>query len=243
MMLLDRQSALYRLPSGLDRRQLFYFDGLLHTAEIAHVCHERLNATLTELASHTGTDYGDLVTMAYIDAWSIVDAIDRFSQLLNACPNVTLPATDLPQETFAEAAQQVRTLRNFAAHIATRADQIIANEGTALGTLSWLTITSPSFPEADGLMCALIPGTVVPGEHPVPVLGTGTVYVPTSRVHLAAGNCHADLSSAYRSLMERVTTLGGALEHQLHSANQLQGSPRGDCFFKQPVKVQLSAPQ
>jgi hypothetical protein len=224
--MISQNSILRRLPPQLNRKQALFFDGIRHAVEIIDLAYSRLQSTLTAiaLANHSSPTQGNSFTAAFLDAWALVDAIDRFRALWDLMPNAkkgnVLPGT----KSFKELSQPVRDLRNVADHLAQRADYVVARKGAALGELSWYTALNPQGTE--GLSCIIVPGTIGPGERQlVNPAGKESTY-PTGMIHLAAGGYSACLSDLLPEIERRVRSLEDALERSF-AEQGLEGQQAG----------------
>ena len=217
-------SIFYRLPTELDRKQALFLDGIRHAAEIAQLAYRRLQHTLTKIATNDDTPKSSAYAAAYLDAWSFVDAVDRFRLLLELLPNFQPGSPPSGQKSFFEVAAPVRQLRNVADHLAQRADYVVARQGTALGSLSWFTVTDLS--KYQGLLCVVVPGTTQVGSHPAKVPAGKIMDVPTGYIHLTAGEHMANLSEVFGNMSEFVAILEASLERSISAAG-LQGSQAG----------------
>ncbi len=187
-------SPLRRLPPRLDRSDALVLDGIRHAAEIATLSDRRLRETLTEIA--TSDDNGSeqsagRITSAYLDAWAMVDSLDRLRALVELVPEA--PGSEGHTKVLSGKLQSIRGLRNVADHLATRIDYVVARKTPALGYLRWLTLTD----QRKGLTCVLVPGTLPEkvefafGNH-----AGHKVQYPTGRILLAAGEYEACLCDA-----------------------------------------------
>lgn len=193
--MISHESVLRNLPSGLNRKQALFFDGLRHAAEITEFSYRRLQVTLATIAMKElqAEERATLFTSAFVDAWSVVDSIDRFRALLQLLP---ISGHSIPRESpagiFLHFSQPIRELRNVADHLAQRADYVVAKNGSALGILSWVTI-----PDASGLNflgCAIIPGTVLGHRARIPIPRVKSLELPTDLIELTAGEYTGNLS-------------------------------------------------
>jgi hypothetical protein len=209
MKILGDDSILRRLPAAIELKQLLFLDGIRHCAEICELSYQRLKNTLTEIGSEAEHPKR-LSTAAFVDAWSIVDAIHRFKSLWKLQPGVTLtpplpPARNIDQEFL-----EVVRLRNLADHLAQQADRIIKHKGNALGELRWVTVTSTE--PYSAVSCVLVAGTAKDGKHSWIVPKKGDVMeFPTGRVQLSVGADAADLSAALACLAKRIDVLENSL--------------------------------
>ena len=102
--MISRDSILRRLPPELDRKQALFLDGIRHAGEIAGLAYPRLQATLTTIAvEQLEPERADpLFTSAFLDAWSLVDVIDRFRALWLLLPDLRRRAPPPGTKTLAE---------------------------------------------------------------------------------------------------------------------------------------------
>lgn len=211
--MLRQDSPLRRLPPNLDKTQVVFLDGIRHAVEIIDLAHSRLRRTLTTIAleyKREDVDRGHLFTEAFLDAWAIVDAIDRFRNLLHLMPGVKkLPPKD-GEPGFRKTTEDIRNLRNVADHLAQLADHIVARKSTALGVLSWFTILDSE--EGRGLSCLIVPGTVSSSHQQVVNPADRPFNPPTDLVHLAAGKYRACLSDAVEGVRKALVPLERSLQ-------------------------------
>ncbi len=236
--MLSADSILRRLPPNLDRKQVLFLDGLRHAAEMIDLGYTRLRATLTQIALDrvSGTKEPTEFTGAFLDAWAVVDAIDRFRLLLHSLPGAQPPDPTDEFASYVQHTEQVRKLRNVADHLAQRADYVVACAGTALGELSWYTALDPG--RANGLSCVIVPGTLQAGKRLiVNPLGHALNY-PTDMIHLAAGEHRACLSDVLPMIAARVRCLEASLQHSL-TCHGLAGQQAGTDLLV-AVRIQTS---
>ncbi|RRH80806.1 hypothetical protein EH244_29900 [Variovorax beijingensis] len=215
------ESPLRRLPPGIDRTQVLILDGIRHAAEIATLAYARLNACLTEIAlgqpeQTENEQHAARVTGAYLDAWAIVDSIDRMRALVRL-----LPADEESSIKRAEQEGQlqgIRNLRNVADHLAQRLDYVAAHDSTALGMLAWFTLISAD----KGRSCLLLPGSFAGRvAAAVPNPAGKEFHPPTDFIELSAGEHSASLSGAMRIAQSQVESVERGIgrlveQHGLH---------------------------
>lgn len=214
--MIGQNSILRRIPPNLDPKQALFLDGIRHAAEFVEFAHRRLVETLTQLAltEQSGPDRRTMYTSAFLDAWSIVDAVDRFRALWSLLPG-SMPAAKSPDtKTFADLSNSIRELRNVADHLATKADKVVARKGSALGWLSWFTILSADADGVKGLICTLMPGTLGRKLQGMMVNPAGRkVDTPsTGMIELSAGQHKANLSDIIPEMALRISALEAELE-------------------------------
>ena len=225
-------SLLRRLPPGLPKKQALFLDGLRHASDIAEFAYDRLCQTLTAVASSKDPRPVDekTFTSAFVDAWAIVDSVDRFRSLWQLLPGRIDPPEKPPQQSFGELTKPIRDLRNVADHLAQRSDYVVSTGGTALGVLTWCTREANV--EGAVATCALIPGTrnwesvkfVNPADDPLFV-------GPTAMIRLSAGEHVGDLSAVMPILAARVVDLEAALEQAFREGGVAGEQAGSDIFF------------
>jgi len=208
MTIIERGSPLLRLPRNLNRRQTLFLDGIRHAVEIADYGYVRLVEELTKLAlaNRRGEQPNGSYTTPFLYAWAVVDAIDRIRALLHLMPGLRrVPRSD-GKPGFRYQTKAIRDLRNVTHHLAQRVDYVIAQNGTALGKLSWITILT--IEPIQILSCAIIPGTLANIEAQlVNPAGRESVVGPSDLITLNAGEHTASLSEAMIELRRIVETL------------------------------------
>lgn len=235
--MLGKDTLLRRLPAEVDPKQALFIDGIRHAVEIIDLAYGRLRDTLTYIATEDPSTL-DLPTAsahAFLDAWAMVDAVDRFRMLCQQMPGAkqTPPTPDaVPLKTVT---QPFRDLRNVADHLSARADFVISRGGAALGTLSWFTGFKVDPPT--GWMCTLRPGTIrqAPTRKKEPV--TMTVDWPTDQIYLSAGGYTANLSSVLPHIAIRVERLEASVRNSLEKLGKLNAPAASDLLTKDPYQL------
>ena len=107
--MLSENSILLRLPPGINSKQLVFLDGIRHAVEITDLAYSRLESTLTWLVmnTHDSAPEKQTYTSAFLDAWAVVDAIDRFRLLWKELPRAPVAEKDPNSKSFDEIAQPV----------------------------------------------------------------------------------------------------------------------------------------
>lgn len=221
------ESPLRRLPVGLDRKQSLLLDGIRHAAEIATLAYERLLQSLTVIAQGPEGDVGTAEdaqrgTAAYLDAWAIVDAIDRLRTLVRLLPSASEEAKARRSELELQL-QDVRAVRNVADHLAQRLDHVVAHGGAALGVLTWTTLTEG----LAGRYVVLLPGSLH-GQLKAEVSNPAgkSFRPPTDFITLRAGAVTASISHAYEVASEMVASVEKGLQQAVEQ-HGLQGQHLG----------------
>ena len=219
--MLSENSILTRLPQNLDRKQAIFLDGIRHAAEFASLAYERLAQSLTLVAT---TDIAKerrshCYTSIFIDAWAIVDAFDRFRLLDKQFPG-SGARVKLPNAEIRKLVDTARKLRNVADHLAGCVDLVVSKKGTALGVLTWVTLSNAD--GESGAMCALVPGGVPDGEIAMVNAADEAARYPTDLIHLTAGGRRLSLSKLVAHMAKCIESIEQQLEMQLpHNSEKL----------------------
>ena len=124
-------SILRRIPLAVQPKQALFIDGIRYASDIIEVGYARLRQSLTEiaLAPPDSDQLAALSPAVFLDAWAVVDAVDRFRMLYQQMPGIRSSEPELGKQTLAEVAAPFRDLRNVADHLAQRADFVVARGG------------------------------------------------------------------------------------------------------------------
>lgn len=237
-LLLGRDSVLRQIPVNVDPKQALFLDGIRHSVEIMDLAYGRLRDGLTHLALHPPApdELPDLSAHAFLDAWSFVDAIDRFRMMYTQMPGIKFGAAKVGIPPLQDILQEFRYLRNVADHLAQRADFVLSRNGTALGELNWLTGVQLQ-PEVIAWHCTLHPGTLqsAPSTQTNPIVST--LDWPTDSIRLSAGGYEGNLSVVRIHIAVRIRHLEAQLQHVFQQPNQAQVPILNDMFVRRPVKM------
>lgn len=203
-MLISKDSPLRTLPVELSRKQILIFDGIRYAAEMTEIAYQRLWGQLQTIFIDKGIGAHDIAT-AMLDAWSIIDSVHRFWDLISLAPGV-------PNGTWKPLLEKrteiVRELRNCVQHQRKRRqiDDLIAARGQIWGYLSWAEVRDSHY---TGKWFMISPGTAFDGDSWM-FWGTGTsAPLPRGFVRLNAfgkrvylGQCIQWIGDAVNSLTE-----------------------------------------
>jgi hypothetical protein len=236
--LLGRDSSLRSIPVNVDAKQAFYLDGMRHAVEIMDVSFGRLRSALTRLARHppASNDLPGISAGLFLDAWAMVDAIDRFRTLYHSMPGMKprAPKEEIPR--LYEALQPFRELRNVGDHVAQRADFVLARDDAALGELTWLT-GARLVPTVVAWHCVLRPGTLRK-EYPLPTDPIETTLDwPTDNIRLIAGGFEGNLSAVRAIVAGRVRHLEAQLVKIFAKPEYEHAAVMNDFFGRRPVRL------
>jgi hypothetical protein len=238
--MIAHDSVLRNLPSDLDRKQALFFDGLRHAAEIAEFSYRRLQVTLATIAmqNHQPDERSSVFTSAFVDAWAVIDSIDRFRALWQLLPIPGYPKKrESPEGSFLHSSQPIRDLRNVADHLAQRAEYVVAKNGSALGVLSWITIPDAAVP--NGLCCAIIPGTVQGHRARIPMPMGKIVELPSDVIELKAGEHTVNLSEQLPKVREVVRSIEMSLDSEFRAKGVRGQNPNTDILVIGDLQMQM----
>jgi hypothetical protein len=86
--IISDESPFRRMPVDMPRRQILYLDALRLSAEMAALAFDNLHTLLLGLCERREDSLGDRAVRAILDAYSVIDAVHRFRQLLQATPGL-----------------------------------------------------------------------------------------------------------------------------------------------------------
>lgn len=234
--LLGRDSPLRRIPINVTPKQAVFLDGIRHSIEVMDVGFGRLRIGLTKVALEPPHPH-DLPLVGaglFLDAWAVVDAIDRFRQFYSRFPGMKRSAASDQIPSLSESLQTFRNLRNVGDHVVDRADAVVAKGGAALGELTWLT-GAQILPEVIAWHCVLRPGTLR-SEPALPSMPLETTLDwPTDYICLKAGSYRGNLSQVRIHIAGRIRHLESQL-NKIFSKPEYERMPvMNDFFGRWPV--------
>jgi hypothetical protein len=238
-MLLSKDSVLRKLPPEIDPKQALFIDGIRHAVEIIDLAYSRLRDTLTNiaLADKDDLNIANCNTHAFLDAWAMVDAVDRFRGLCKCFPDTI--SSEKPENwiNIETITQPFRNIRNVSDHLGQRAEFLVSRKSTALGTLTWFTGSSLQPPQ--GWFCTLKPGTIRVETPQPPKAMTMTVNWPTDTICLSAGGYDVELSSVLPQIALRVGQLESNVTASLKKFGKSKGVVASDMFLKFPLFMSI----
>ena len=235
--MLNDDTILRRIPTAIEPKQALFIDGIRHSVEIMNFAYKRLRKTLTSIAISppTSADLPSIETHTFLDAWAMVDAIDRFRMLYLQMPGISFGPPSNGVETLKSVTQPFRNLRNVADHLSTRAEFVVAKGGAALGTLTWFT----GF-EVDPIrvwFCTLRPGTIRAKPEFSKTSMVSTLDWPTDRICLAAGGYEGNLSAIRPHIERRVRHFEKQLKVTFEHLGVADGPGATDLFHRQAYEL------
>jgi hypothetical protein len=135
--LLSEDSPLRKPQLPLSRRQILILDGLRYAAEMGHVAYGRLAPLLQEIAAAGESAPVSASAEALQYSWSIVDASNRYRDLLANLPGLKAESWT---RILAERTKVAADLRDCVQHQLGELDGLIANGGQIWGYVSWVLL-------------------------------------------------------------------------------------------------------
>lgn len=210
-MIIAPNSPLRRLPAELNLKQRLYFDGIRYSIEMANVAYIRLKDILYNLSiNHTNLDgahYRHFVP-AILDAWSIIDSVERLRGLIRQTPGFKQKSPGLV--VFDQKTSSVEALRNSVQHLNHEIEELLKEGLPVWGVLSWVLVSDEQAKKAQCF--TLVPGTMFDRKPDMIVNPLGrSLEIPIGLITLKASGHTVCISE----VIERVEELTRKVEEQL----------------------------
>jgi hypothetical protein len=212
-LIVSPDSPLRRIPSLVSRRQALFIEGIRYSIDMAELAWERLCNTLLSVTQMDRSDPEDQShTSAMLDAWSIVDSLNRLRRLLEYMPGVKGKRKSPSYRLFMEATDQVPALRNTMQHLDTAIQDVQDNFNWAVwGSLAWAVVR----PESNEILtCIFMPGIPVGQRPAVNPGGRAFWHVPIDLITIERSGVSVCLSDA----MRRVVVVAASIDKSLSEA-------------------------
>jgi len=205
-MIIRKASPLRRIPSQLNDEQALFLDAIRYSIEMADASYSRLKRTLlnTTQKRQRHSILSLYTVKALIDAWSIIDTVNRLRELLINMPGITKRAPG--RVIFMKNTAKVKSLRNIIQHLNEKkeVENLIQTRSAALGTLTW-TVASDTKP-GNIYSCYLRPGTLRTRTTPFPI-HTEKIGLPIDKIKLSIGSETVCLSDIMISLEKLASSI------------------------------------
>jgi hypothetical protein len=203
------------------RRQELFLDGIELSIEMALIAYERLRVTITKHTTEKQNQQTEssLTTQMLLDAWSIVDSVNRLRVLIQHTPNLKKNAPGIV--SFLKGTETITTLRHFVQHLEKKANEVAKTGKPIWGSLSWIWATLSDLEEKRVWVRTFIPGRLAKSKgHPV-VNPVGKMVVPpVDHINLTAAETTVDLSQ----IIEVVKRFKSRYEKALSNTHTKQSS-------------------
>ncbi|WP_123812183.1 hypothetical protein [Ottowia oryzae] len=218
MFKLSAGSLLKNIPLIFSAEETLLLDGIRHPAEMACYALHRLAGNLWKITAEGRLAEGD-VESVFLDAWAVVDSIDRLRGLLGMVERRNPEWISGCQE-FLQSTQTFRAMRNVTDHLGARIPYVVAKKGSALGVLKWLAVRnfSPDVPKNDWIIstCLILPGTLYQPNVQFLLSRDGEqIDNPVGKISLFAGEYECDLNDGVKKIVAVVESLELKLRAQL----------------------------
>jgi hypothetical protein len=203
-MFFGKDSPFLRLPAGLPRKQILFFDGIRYSVEMTVLAYHRLRTVATELSravSLTKEPDPTLFTAALADAWSIIDSTHRLRELISDAPGFTKKQRSVELRVFNDRTADVETLRHKVQHLRGEIRTVAETDHPVWGVLSWWS----HFAEEPDILrrCQLAAGTLFQSDYPEFKLEKMWLASPVDRFELTAHGVSVSLTDTHKAV-ERV---------------------------------------
>jgi len=222
------------MPVNVPRRQILYLDALRLSAEMAGLAFDHLHELLAGVTERRdGPLQAGKAVGAILDAYSVIDAVHRFRELLQLTPGLKHNSTF---ELFVRQTNDVRELRHIVQHLNRKVDRIAREGWAALGTLTWLGPSAvPGGPPSSYILQA---GTFYPGQWthgPTVDAYSSLPEGEISAISLSTAGIRVNLSTITDRLRTMIQSLEGPLE-EFAADNERFGSDVLLSFALTPVE-------
>lgn len=220
-LLVPEDSPLRRPPPELSRRQVLFLDGIRYAAEMADVAYQRLFDGLKQLADSRPVPSTRDIARVMLDAWSIVDAVHRFVDLVEGLPGLKHgPWLRLLRDRCGD----LLALRDDVQHQNERAVVVPGRPNQLWGYLSWAEVDESGQHTGGWWMASA--GSEYVGDQWL-FIGPNTVAatVPAGRIRLNAFGRSVYLGQCVEAAAEVVQRIGDQLKA---GAVRTVGSPATD---------------
>ena len=217
-MIIGPDSPFVQLPKNLDPRQALFLDGIRFAAQMVDLAHGRLCDTLFGLATSDrsdGADIGPGSVAALLDAWAIVDAINRLRDLQHQMPGLKKRAG---YKVFMQYTEPFAELRNILQHLNNEIPQMASDGYPVWGVLRWFVLLDPE--SFTGRSCVLVAGRFTEGQYQVVNPASKEIRSRVDHVTLTCKQTEASLSDGMRTVESMVKAVEPSLE------KSFAGSPR-----------------
>ena len=195
-------------PHPISERQIIFLDGIRYSADMADTALERLWKQLCFIDSTDEEIKPYHIATAALDAWSIIDAAHRMSDLVENLPG--LPNSPW-RRLFLDRTKEAREFRNMWQHQNTEAPKVVEQRGQAWGSLAWVQHdgTRPT-----GNWFLMVAGSTLAGSrfaHAGPA--NAIPRVNTRRIRLLHRGSQVYLGRLVRDMFEAIDGLENDLEN------------------------------
>src|SRR5258707_6361996 len=200
-MIIADTSPVRSLPQSLSEPHILLTDGVCYSVDMADFAYGRLAQTLLGIGQMNGAER-HLFSLAFQDAWSLVDSIERLRRLI---PHVPIKKNDPAFELFLRKASEVTELRHAVQHMDNDLRDPERLKSPMWGTLRWVTAPKAN-QSAQGFL--LVSGSVFDfSEHSFINPVGHAIRVPLDLVTLNLGAQEVNLGEQMTKIVDVVRAM------------------------------------
>ena len=236
--MITESSPLLNLPVNMHPKQAVFIDGMRHAIEIIEMAYSRMCDSLTKLSFESSNGKNTIgFTHIFLDVWAFIDTADRFRSLWVLQPNSHTLPKEFSKIEINSKLQNIRDIRNVSAHIAQKADQIVALNSSVLGSVSWFTVASesPLKVKTHFIRPGIMRGTIT--ENLAQSNGMVNFVNGSGGISITAGKHAANLSDAYNLIYSIVQFSEKVLAREIPKPSIENTIPR-DMFGSADIDVE-----
>ena len=201
------------------RRQQIFLDGIEMAIEMALIAYAQLRATIeyrttTAESRPEEPPESSLATQMMMEAWSIVDSVNRLRVLIPHTPNLKKTPAIV---SFLKSTEPVTTLRHFVQHLEEKALEVATTGKPIWGSLSWVWATPSDVHQGRLKISVYIPGRLAKAKgHPIVNPIGKDIETPVGLITLTAAETTVNLSE----VIEVVERFKSRYEKALQNSNE-----------------------
>jgi hypothetical protein len=211
--IISAESVFRKIPSALSRRQALFVEGIRYSVDMIDVAYSRLRDTLVALAGMNQSNSENMAHVsAMLDAWSIVDSLNRLRRLVEYFPGSQGKNKSAAYRVFMSVTEKIPDLRNTVQHLETAIKDVTNDLNWAVwGSLSWGVVDAEKNQVST---CLFLPGMPLGSRPMINPLDRKLWHMPIDSITIERSGVSVSLSDA----MRRVIILVRSLEESLAEA-------------------------
>ncbi len=234
-MLIPEESPLRTLPLTLSRNQILIFDGIRYATEMTVISYDRLYNQLQAICGQEVTPLTSKeISSALLDAWSIIDSVHRFHDLIQSLPGLEKKYW---QRLLTNRLADALTLRDRVQHQLQFLNELINSHGQMWGYLSWAEVKNHSH---TGRWFMISPGTVYVDDQwyfigPFTSRPLGHIRLNAYNVQVYLGRCVEAVAKAVNFLVAELSN--GSIRLVGEAATERRGT---DYYFTGGLMIEYA---
>lgn len=165
---------------------------------MAKMCYLRLRQTIEQYSAlnNKGDTSEDFQNLIILDAWSIIDIINRLRILTSQMPGLKKGEF---VTSFQKATKDIEIHRNFVQHLNNEIPKVENTGHSIWGSLSWIYVTPEMNMQKRVNVITIIPGRLAKSKgHPIVNPAGKEIYGPVDHISLSASDTTINLSEMFR---------------------------------------------